>query len=317
MESEPLTEADAMRPRRPSVRMVVVAGLALAAVGAVSAKVAIDRGEDRVLAKADAIAVRESDLAALLEGVDGETRQRLLQDTASLAALVRRELGRRLLQERALAEGWDRREDVKARLERLRLDYVATSYLDAQSAPPPSFPSDAEVETAYQLNQQRFLVPRQFHLAQIYLRRPSDAAEQETARGGARAIAEDARRRPERFGDVAREKSHDTRSGPNGGDLGWLPEDQIQPAIRAVVIGMAAGEVSEAIETPDGWHILQMIETKPAAVAPLARVRDTVVAMLRQQRAQENAAAFISRLMGEKQAVVDEITLAKAQKDMR
>lgn len=298
-------------------RNVVLAGLVLAMVGAVSAKVVVERGEDRVLATADAITVHQSDVEALLEGVDRETRQRLLEDTASLAALVRRELGRRLLQERALAEGWDRREDVNARLERLRLDYVATSYLDAQSAPPPSFPSDAEVETAYQLNQQRFLVPRQFHLAQLYLRRPAGAAEADAARDAVGTIAEELRRRPERFADVAREKSQDARSKDQGGDLGWLAEDQIQPAIRAVLSGLAPGEVSEPIETAEGWHILRMIETRPAGVAPLDRVRDRVVAMLRQQRTQENAAAFVGRLMSEKQAVVDEITLAKARKDLR
>ena len=73
----------------------------------------------------------------------------------------------------------------------------------------------------------------------------------------------------------------------------------------------------EAVELADGWHILRLLETKPATVAPLTRVRDTLVTMLRQQRAQENGAAFVTRLMTEKRAAVDEITLAKAQKELQ
>lgn len=305
--------APRQRNRRRYLALILVPPLA---AGAVSATVAL-RADDAVVARTENISLLQSDVLALVQELDGPARAQLLRDTSALAALLRRELGRRELQQRALDEGWDRRDEVKARLERLRLDYLASSYLAAQVEPPTSFPSEAEIETAYQLNQQRFLSPRQFHLAQIYLRRPIDAAQVEAARGRAKALADELRKDPRRFADTARARSEDAASAPRGGELGWLAEDQIQPAIRAVAIGLAAGDVSEAIEAADGWHILRLNETKPAAVAPLAQVRDALAAMLRQQRAQENAAAYVTRLLAEKQAAVDEITLVKAQQAMR
>ena len=307
------TEVLSARGRRR--RYLVPTAWLLFVVGGVSATVAI-RANDRVVARTDALTLHESDVKALLAELDTTTRERLTKDTAALAALIRRELGRRALQQRALDEKWDERDEVKARLERLRLDFIASSYLEAQSTPPSTFPSDAEIETAYQLNQQRFVTPRQFHLAQLYVRRPADKAQLADARSRAATLADELRKNPERFGETARRKSDDSASAPLSGELGWLGEDNIQPAIRAVAIGLAPGEVSEAVEADDGWHILRMIETKPAAVAPLAQVRETLVAMLRQQRAQENATAYMTRLLTEQQAAVDEITLAKAQKEM-
>jgi parvulin-like peptidyl-prolyl isomerase len=196
------------------------------------------------------------------------------------------------------------------------VEVVAASYLEAHASPPETFPTEAEVETAYQLNQQRFVTPRQYHLAQVYLRRPKDGSEAAAVRKNASSLFEELRKSPDRFAEAARAKSNDSASAAKGGDLMWVSEDQVQPEIRVVLAGLTTGAVSEPIELADGWHIVRLIETKAAAVTPLTQVHGPLVAMLRQQRTQENAAALVSKLMTEQQAGVDEIALAKVQRDL-
>jgi parvulin-like peptidyl-prolyl isomerase len=45
-------------------------------------------------------------------------------------------------------------------------------------------------------------------------------------------------------------------SWPKGGDLGWLREDQLIPAVRTAAAGLQEGAVSEPVRAPDGWHVL-------------------------------------------------------------
>jgi parvulin-like peptidyl-prolyl isomerase len=292
--------------------------LAVPAAGALIffATIAVGKMEDPVIASAGNISIHRSDLEALMSDIDSNTRSRVLNDTQAMSALVRRDLGRRLLQQHALEEMWVERPDVKARIERARVEVVAASYLEAHASPPETFPTEAEVETAYQLNQQRFVTPRQYHLAQVYLRRPKDGSEAAAVRKNASSLFEELRKSPDRFAEAARAKSNDSASAAKGGDLMWVSEDQVQPEIRVVLAGLTTGAVSEPIELADGWHIVRLIETKAAAVTPLTQVHGPLVAMLRQQRTQENAAALVSKLMTEQQAGVDEIALAKVQRDL-
>lgn len=64
------------------------------------------------------------------------------------------------------------------------------------------------------------------------------------------------------FGLQARIHSEDPGSKDRGGDLGYLSRDQLVPEFSSVAFKLQPNEISEVIESPYGFHIIQMIEKK-------------------------------------------------------
>lgn len=92
----------------------------------------------------------------------------------------------------------------------------------------------------------------QIHAAHILLA-TREAAEQALAdiQGGAD------------FATIARERSIDSDTAPNGGDLGWLPRGSMPSAFDEVAFALAPGEVGGPVQTQYGWHIVKVLERDP------------------------------------------------------
>ncbi|CAA7616040.1 peptidylprolyl isomerase [Magnetospirillum sp. UT-4] len=58
------------------------------------------------------------------------------------------------------------------------------------------------------------------------------------------------------FAALAREYS-DCPSGEDGGDLGYFGQGSMVPEFESAAFGLGTGEVSEVVETPFGFHLIQ------------------------------------------------------------
>jgi peptidylprolyl isomerase len=184
---------------------------------------------------------------------------------------------------------------------------ILDSYL---ATPDPAFPSDAEIQSAYDANKQRFLIPRQFHLAQIYIAVAPGASRQAT--DDARKKLNDLRQQAAKpHADFARKISDDHANASNGGDLNWVQESQLAPQIQTAVAGLQESDLSDLIQMPDGWHLVKLIATKPAAVAPLADVRKSLVSALRQQRLQQADRNYVENLQKTQPVQINAIQLSR------
>ncbi|MCX8086704.1 MAG: peptidylprolyl isomerase [Rhodocyclaceae bacterium] len=65
------------------------------------------------------------------------------------------------------------------------------------------------------------------------------------------------------FAELARLYSQDL-SAAKGGDLGWLYPGDTVPEFERAMDALAIGEVSAPIQTPFGWHLIQVLERKNA-----------------------------------------------------
>ncbi len=61
----------------------------------------------------------------------------------------------------------------------------------------------------------------------------------------------------------------------------------------------------------DGWHIIKLLDTKPAYTRPLSEVRDAIVQQLRAGRGAENRKAYLAKLLQQNPPAVDELALSK------
>lgn len=65
------------------------------------------------------------------------------------------------------------------------------------------------------------------------------------------------------FAAVAKTESDDTRTGRNGGEIGWFGIDQLVPAINNAMLETPVGSVSAPIMTEYGVHLIKVLEHKP------------------------------------------------------
>ncbi len=105
----------------------------------------------------------------------------------------------------------------------------------------------------------------EYLVAEIYI--PFDAAETAT---GVKKLAERIKRQIRqgaRFANLARSFSQ-SASAARGGSLGWVRQDQLDPALADVVGKLNRGELSEPAKGADGYYLLQLQNKRIARGLP-------------------------------------------------
>ena len=256
--------------------------------------------------------VTAEEIRALLSGLEPADRATLARDPALLNRTVRALLVQQMLLQEALAKQWDRDPSVVARLERQRRVTLAETYLDSVAQPPAGYPSEAELKAAYEANKAAFLVPRQFRLAQIFIGAPKSPNKEETDKAQARldAVVKKLRQPETDFATVAKAQSEEPDSASRGGEIGWLPENRIQPEIRLRVLGQAKDVVSEPIRLDDGWHIVKILDVKESYTASFADVREQLATTLRTERAKSERQAYLAKLLQKSPVSINELAVS-------
>ncbi|HEY8901235.1 MAG TPA: peptidylprolyl isomerase [Chthoniobacterales bacterium] len=251
--------------------------------------------------------ITAADLRPYLENLTPAEESAVAKDPAALNQFLRTLIVQRLLLKEALAAKWDQQPDVAAALQKLRDNAIAQSYLASAAKVPADYPSEAQVQAAYDANRDALLVPKQIRLAQIFIAAPKDAAapaKLATVTAALKAPKAD-------FAKIATENSDEAASAAKGGDIGWLTEAQIQPGIRAAAIALKKGAVSAPIRLDDGWHILRMVDVKEAYTATLPEVKDALVRRLREQKARELSQDYVANLLEKNPVAINEIAVSK------
>jgi parvulin-like peptidyl-prolyl isomerase len=280
-------------PRLPRAWLALILALAMPAGGAWAAD-----DPNEVVGRAGGAEIRLGQIREFLRHLDPTARQQAEKDPQALVPAIRNDLGRLAVYNEAQGKKWDQRPEVQAQLEQTRMNVVLTSYLQSVVQLPQGFPSDADVQAAYEANRGVLMKPSQFHLAQIFFSVPE--------------IDRKARGKGSDFAALARETSDHKESAVNGGDIGWVGADKLLPEIRNVVATMARGEVSQPIRTPGGFNIVKLVESKPSELAPLSEVRDGLIQTLRQRKFEELQAAYVNALLERNGVAINEMALRKA-----
>jgi len=260
--------------------------------------------------------VTVAEIRTALQNLDPNAQAAAARDPKGLSQLVHAYLAQRLVLKEALEKKWDENPAVTAALARLRDNAIAQTYLQSVSAPPASYPTDAQIETVYEANKQKFLVPRQYDLAQIFINDPKGAPADvaEKAQVKLEEVKKALAKHGADFAAVASAESDDAASGAKGGEIGWVTASQIQPSIVAKFGTLTKGSVSPAVQLEDGWHFLKVIDVKEPFTPTVEQVRGQIVQAMRTKRMQANSAQYVTKLMQDNPVQVDELALPKVLK---
>jgi peptidyl-prolyl cis-trans isomerase SurA len=136
----------------------------------------------------------------------------------------------------------------------------------------------------------------EYLLAEIFLSVDDAATEAQVRQFADRLIAELRRGAP--FPAVARQFSQ-AAGAQNGGDMGWIVEGQLEPALDQTIRQLQPGEVSTPVRTLTGYHILLLRDKRTvnvdAASDPVLRLYQLVVPLA--ASAPAAAAQTVSRQM--------------------
>jgi len=270
-------------------------------------------GPTEVIAKAGPVEFTRADLDAWLDTLDSDTRQQALARHDVLEALLKRHLATMSVYADAQAKGWDKRPEVQAKIAAAAREVIYKSYLGDISKPPADYPSAAEIQAAYDQHKDQFAVPKSYHVAQIFIAAGAEADDQAAAAAGKKAadLALKAKAASADFAALARDNSQDTATKARGGDAGFVPENGLLPAVRKVVASMNKGDTSDPIRAPDGFHIIRLLDVKPAGTRTLAESSDAIRNALRQAKQEENAKAYLEKLMATNPVTINGIALEK------
>jgi len=268
------------------------------------------RADDAIVGAIGDISLTAAEVRELIEAAVKLADQPIEIDAESLKNIVRATLVQRLVLEQAKTSGHREKPGVAAELDRALEAALVESYLRARSAPADDFPSAAEVSAFYEANKDSFLIPKSWRVAQIFIADTDPAAtreaEEKLAKAREQLAAADAD-----FASVARRFSDDLASAPDGGELGWIRDDLMQPGIRAILPALAINQVSDPVRLENGWHIIRLIDAREAHTPPLAELEGRIKSLLRSNKARENREAFLSGLLSESPPAVNEIELLK------
>jgi peptidyl-prolyl cis-trans isomerase C len=154
--------------------------------------------------------------------------------------------------------------------------------------------ADAEVDTFYKQNLERFKEGDSVHASHILIAVPQTAtpAEKDQAKAKAQQILKQIRAGGD-FAALAHTESQDPGSAQNGGDLGFFQKGLMTPPFEKAAFELKPGAISGVVESAFGFHIIKVHERRGPRTVPFAEVGPQIKEFLTQNQRQTKLQQFI------------------------
>ena len=246
----------------------------LAVAGAALALAATALADSKVLAKVDGkditdadVALASSEIGPNLGSIPPEQRN---------AVLVNYIIDNRLMSAAAEKAGLGSDASMAARLEYYKARALRDLFFDKSVA---GAVKEADAKATYDKKVAEIKPVEEVHALHILVEKKEEADDlvAKLKAGGD-------------FAALAKEKSKDTGSGAQGGDLGYFTPDQMVKPFADAAFALKKDEVSAPVKSEFGWHVIKMLDKRTKATKPLPAfeaVKDQILNGLVQQKAQE------------------------------
>mgnify|MGYP003385698821 FL=1 len=229
---------------------------------------------------------------AVANGSDAD-RKALSEDSEVFAAYVKKLALRQHIIQQAQNIKLDDTQVVEFAVRQAYDKAMIDQWLNLATQPESDFPSQAEIDVAYEENQTQFVAPGRVNLSQLFIQHSNDK-DADAARVA--QVLEAIKANPDGFAELSKIHSDHAESAVNGGSLGWLQIDHLQPDILKAIGQLKVGSISTPVVTDTGSHFILVNAIAPASVKPLEEVQDLLVQALRKQWQETKQQEIISQL---------------------
>jgi peptidyl-prolyl cis-trans isomerase C len=269
-----------MRTRR--ISLAVLAVFAVVAVFGCSK----EKAASKVLAKVGNTAITEADMQARIDQMPPYVKQRLSTPEGQkqlLDALVEEEL----IYKDARARGLDKSPEFKKDIQDAAHNMLIRMYFD-KIIMAKATPTEDETKQYYEAHPSEFVIPESVTARHILVKTREEALRLR------RQIEQGAD-----FGEAAGKYSLDAASKSAGGMIsgsiqkgGAIRGLGVVPELTDAALQLKEGEISEPVQTPKGFDIIQVIKRTPESTKALDEAKEDIVAKLeasKQKTAKEDA----------------------------
>jgi peptidyl-prolyl cis-trans isomerase D len=149
--------------------------------------------------------------------------------------------------------------------------------------------SPQDAEAYYNANIQQFQTPEQVRASHILLK--TDGGKDEAAvRKQAEDILKQAKAPGADFAALAKKYSEDEGSKATGGDLDYFSKGRMVPEFESAAFSMQPGQISDLVKSQFGFHIIKVVDKKPASTRTLDEVRAQILDTITSQRVDQQIA---------------------------
>jgi len=146
-----------------------------------------------------------------------------------------------------------------------------------------------DVESYYNANVQQFQTPEQVRASHILLK--TDGKDEAAVRKQAEDILKQAKAPGADFAALAKKYSEDDGSKANGGDLDYFTKGRMVPEFEQAAFSLQPGQISDLVKSQFGFHIIKVVDKKPAGTRTLDEVRSQIQETLAAQRVDQQIEA--------------------------
>jgi peptidyl-prolyl cis-trans isomerase C len=205
--------------------------------------------------------------------------QALFQGSAGKERFLDELIKKEMLYQEALKRGFDKDPKYLAKVEDFQKLTLVSMLLEKEIESKGKV-TEQDARNYYEKHKEDFAAVSQIRVSHILVKTEDEANK-----------ILDSLRKGEDFAKLAREKSVDTRTAKNGGDLGYMSKGQMMPEIEAVAVRLKIGEVSEPIKTRTGYEIIKVTDKKFGKPIEFDKVQRVIMQRL---AAEQQKAAFDS-----------------------
>jgi peptidyl-prolyl cis-trans isomerase D len=141
-----------------------------------------------------------------------------------------------------------------------------------------------DIQRYYNDNIQQYQTPEQVRASHILLK--TDGKDEAAVRKQAEAILQQVKSGAD-FAGLAKKVSEDDGTKANGGDLDYFARGRMVPEFETAAFALQPGQVSDVVKSQHGFHIIKVVDKRPAVTRTLDEVREQIQNQLALQQADQ------------------------------
>jgi parvulin-like peptidyl-prolyl isomerase len=256
--------------------------------------------DSAAVAKVGSETITQEDISRELKGLP-EQIQRMFDGPEGMEKFVNEMVKKEILYQEAKKKGLENSPEYKRKVADFQKLTLISVLLEKEIEDKAKV-TDKEVKDYYEAHKNEFVANGKVRASHILVKTEDEANKifDQIKKGGD-------------FAKIAREKSLDTGSAKNGGDLGFFSRGQMVPEFERVAFTLKKGEVSTPVKTAYGYHIIKVTDKKEGTLMDFEKVKDVLTQKMTAQKQKELFDSYMTTLKNSYKPEINKEVLAKME----